>query len=152
MDIQQGDRVTVVNSLYGMYDNKKGVVHRVLGESVEVILDVNRGKIGEITRLSIKNIERIEGNEKSPIQAIADLLPKQEEAEMKSKEGQVCIDDRMDILENILNKYDLSVKEGCGFMYIYDFLDDLTSKWEELDKKDKEDVAFCILGENFKIV
>ena len=145
MDIQKGDRIVVTNSLYGMYDGKKGVVHRVLenGE-VEVILDINRGRIDQITRLFMKNIEREIILTDSPI------IPK---AEVKSNKTEiVSIDDRLDALEEVLSTYSLSVKDNCGFMYIYDFIDELSNKWQELEEKDKEDVVFYILGENFKKV
>lgn len=149
MNIQKGDRIIIVNSLYGMYDGKKGVVHRVLknGEDIEVILDVNRGKIGEITRLSTKNVEKEIIIQPTPISS------KEVGESTKKVLGEITsIDDRLDNLEIILNKYELSVKDGCGFMYIYDFLDELSSKWNEIEESDKEDIAFCMIGENLKNV
>lgn len=144
MDIQKGDRVIVTNSLYGMYDGKKGFVHRVLenGEDIEVILDVNKGKIGEITRLFMRNVEKEIVIQPTPVSS------KEVGEATKKVLGQITsIDDRLDNLEIILNKYDLSVKDSCGFMYIYDFLDELSQKFDEISSKDKEEIAFCILGE-----
>lgn len=143
-DYKVGDRVKVVESLYGILDGKKGTVMNVFENSsqLEVVLDMNVGKVGEKTMLKMESVE-----------LIAPIEQKEEQTETKvvNKDG-MSIDDRLDSLETILNKYGLSVKDSCGFMYVYDFLDEISSKWSEIGESDKEDIVFCMIGENLKNV
>ena len=146
-DYKIGDRIKVVTSLYGILDGKKGTVTRVFenDSQVEVVLDKNIGKIGDKTILKISNIELDE------IVSESSTPTKEEKNNMPIDDG-ISIDDRLDNLENILNKYGLSVKDSCGFMYVYDFLDELSGKWHEIEDSDKEDIVFCMVGKNSKNV
>lgn len=141
-DYKKGDRIVVIKSLYGMYDGKKGTVNRVLeSESfVEVILDINKGKIDELTLLPLSGVELDH--------VIVSTQAKQEgEGVKKSLDEIESLDDRLDNLEITLNKYNLSIKDGCGFMYIYDFLDELTNKWNEIEENDKDDICYYLVGD-----
>lgn len=143
---EQGDRIIVEKSLYGVYDGKKGTVRRVIDERlIEVALDINKGTVGELTvigadcikidPITIANVDKAEETSKGVKKTLGELS---------------SIDDRMDNLEIILSKYGLSVKEGCGFMYIYDFLDTLGNAWGSFSEEDKREVSFCLIGEKIK--
>lgn len=137
---KDGDRVIVVKSVLGIYDGKKGTVKRVIDdETVEVVLDINVGSICEVTLLYTSNIKI------DPTSLI--VTSKQIGEDTKKILDMVSLDDRMDNLEVILGRYGLSVKEGCGFMYIYDFLDTLGEKWGEISKEDRDNITLCLLGE-----
>lgn len=137
---KDGDRVIVKKSLHGIYDGKKGIVTRILDdETIEVILDVNRGSICEKTLFPMSSVEI-----DSPIPTVT---AKQAGDALKKVTDAISLDDRMDSLEVILSKYGLSIKDGCGFMYIYDFLDELANKWGEIEESDKDDISFCLVGD-----
>lgn len=140
MEIKVGDRVTVTNSLLGIYDGKNGVVTRMLEDHVEVILDINRGTINEKTLLPLHGIETLEVENKQ-------VVKNQKTLNMDCD----SIDDRLDNVELVLNKYGLSIKDGCGFMYIYDFFDTLGTNWNDIQQKDKEFIAYCLFGERFNL-
>lgn len=140
MGIKVGDRITVTNSLLGIYNDKKGTVTRVIGDHVEVILDINKGAINEKTLLPLLGVEVLEVVNKQ-------VIKNQETPNLDCD----SIDNRLDNVEVVLNKYGLSIKDGCGFMYIYDFLDTLGMNWSNIQQQDKEFIAYCLFGENFKL-
>lgn len=144
MSLNVGDRIVVVNSLMGIYNDKKGVIRRIVdSDYVEVVLDINRGTISEVTLLPIVAIESIKvDQETSSLKQVTSVDVKRD-----------CesIDDRLDNVEILLNKYNLSIKDGCGFMYIYDFLDTLGLNWNLISSEDREIIAYCLLGEKFKL-
>ena len=144
MSLNVGDRIVVVDSLMGIYNDKKGVIRRIVdNDYVEVVLDINRGTISEVTLLPIVAIKSIKvDQETSSLKQVASVDVKRD-----------CesIDDRLDNVEILLNKYNLSIKDGCGFMYIYDFLDTLGLNWNLISSEDREIIAYCLLGEKFKL-
>ena len=143
MDLSIGDRIVVVNSLMGIYDGKKGSVKRVINnEYIEVVLDINRGTVSEVTLLPIHAVELIKIEQQPTIK---------QSLNTEVKTDCESIDDRMDNMETLLSKYNLSIKDGCGFMYIYDFLDNLNVNWNLISTDDKKLIAYYLLGEKFSL-
>ena len=134
-----GDRIIVVESLYDMFNHEKGViVDKIDEDTVAVILDKDKGGACERTLFNTSCL-KLDNFNKTPIE--------RKRVGLQAVVDRMSIDDRIDTLEDVLSKYNLSVKDGCGFMYIYDFLEQLSSNWEEFSKEDKDDIVFCLTSE-----
>ena len=129
-----GDKVVVTNDkILGFYDGKMGIVQLTIAkDKYQVFFPEHDRTIHSLCFFSEDSLEPYEEEE---------IVPLQFDRKFSN------LDDKIDTMENILKKYNLSARDSSGFMYVYDFLDGLQLAWHKFSEEDKADLIKCIVGE-----